>query len=109
MLYILYQSDLDLSLAKQVRMKKTLAFDCSARSVESSIYTIILESESDDPRNKVTWPGSSSDKTQDQQFKTLSRKRRILSLQMIVGGADYHVENDEQPTARNITAPFPTQ
>ena len=29
-------------------MKKTLAFDCSARSVESSIYTIILESESDE-------------------------------------------------------------
>lgn len=51
LLYILYQSDLDLSLAKQVRMKKTLAFDCSARSVESSIYTIISESESDDSFN----------------------------------------------------------
>lgn len=70
LLYILYQSDLDLSLAKQVRMKKTLAFDCSARSVESSIYTIISESESDDSCNK------SRDQVQVQTKRKINSSRR---------------------------------
>ena len=63
---------------------------------------------------KVTTHATKSrDQVQVQTKRKINSSRRYqekeeLSLQMIIGGADYHVENDKQTTARNITAPFPT-